>query len=323
MPVPTQRGPSGDEANGLGDDIDLTTPGEPKSSNKHAIATHSNDTFRLGKLEKLTAAMTERLDYVLNKLRRGERERQREYRDQVRSELRSQDSPFKEVVQRSVKAELAFLSADERLGMRLLLLVQPNLFIATQNSNMASVPTNHVTPGALVNIVLKEDQPTGRTVQGVVSQLLTKGNHPRGIKVRLSDGRVGRVQSMAGGAGSTGSQIQPDGNAEAAAEVGPAGVAPRGRVRHVADARLDQGPPPSTQPVGLDAYIKPAKKRGKGKGGTGNTTAQAAARDNQLEAASHAGQSSPEEQESTCPVCGDFRGDEAALTHHVQSHFDD
>jgi uncharacterized repeat protein (TIGR03833 family) len=189
---------------------------------------------------------------------------------------------------------------------------------------MPSVPTtNQVTPGALVDIVLKEDQPTGRAVQGVVSQLLTKGNHPRGIKVRLSDGRVGRVQSMAGGAPSTGSQIQPDGNSEVAAEGGSTGAAPRGRVRHVADARLDQAPPPSTQPVGLDAYIKPARKRGKGKGGAGNTTAQAAAGNNQLEVAARTNQSSPEGQDSICPVCGDFRGDEAALTHHVQSHFDD
>ncbi|KAH6844503.1 hypothetical protein B0I37DRAFT_164511 [Chaetomium sp. MPI-CAGE-AT-0009] len=188
---------------------------------------------------------------------------------------------------------------------------------------MPSVPTTgQVTPGTLVNIVLKADQPTGRTVQGVVSQLLTKGNHPRGIKVRLTDGRVGRVQSMAGGAASTGPSIQPGGNTEVAAEAGPVGVAPRGRERHFTDVRLDQAPPPSAQPVGLDAYIKPAKKRGKGKGPR-NTAAEAATGNNRLEAAVHADQSSPEEQESICPVCGDFRGDEAALTHHVQSHFDD
>ena len=53
-----------------------------------------------------------------------------------------------------------------------------------------------VIPGAAVSIVLKADQPTGRQVQGIVGNVLTRGNHPRGIKVRLSDGRVGRVQKM-------------------------------------------------------------------------------------------------------------------------------
>lgn len=216
-------------------------------------------------------------------------------------------------------------SIPERLGVRLLFNRPTKCHRRhTKHYKMPTVPTtNQVTPGTLVNIVLKADQPTGHTVQGVVSQLLTKGNHPRGIKVRLSDGRVGRVQSMAGGAPSIGCQIQPDCNSEVAAEGGPPRAAPKGRVRHVADARLDQAPPLSTQPVGLDAYIKPARKRGKGKGGAGNATPQALASNNELETGAHAGQSSPEGQESICPVCGDFRGDEAALTHHVQSHFDD
>ncbi|CCG82896.1 protein of unknown function [Taphrina deformans PYCC 5710] len=50
--------------------------------------------------------------------------------------------------------------------------------------------------GSLVSIVLKADQGTGRQVTGQVSDLLTRGNHPRGVKVRLLDGRVGRVQSL-------------------------------------------------------------------------------------------------------------------------------
>lgn len=60
-----------------------------------------------------------------------------------------------------------------------------------------SVPLhNQVEPGTLVSIVLKQDQRTGRQVQGAVSQVLTRGNHPRGVKVRLSDGRIGRVQRL-------------------------------------------------------------------------------------------------------------------------------
>ena len=49
--------------------------------------------------------------------------------------------------------------------------------------------------GAEVQIVLKEDQRTGKLTQGVVANLLTNSpNHPHGIKVRLEDGQVGRVQ---------------------------------------------------------------------------------------------------------------------------------
>lgn len=51
--------------------------------------------------------------------------------------------------------------------------------------------------GALVDIVLKADQPTGRLTRGRVLRVLTnKAEHPRGIKVMLEDGRVGRVQRI-------------------------------------------------------------------------------------------------------------------------------
>lgn len=55
----------------------------------------------------------------------------------------------------------------------------------------------HVKPGQQVQIVLKKDQRTGKLTQGVVKQLLTKSsNHPHGIKVRLTDGKVGRVKHI-------------------------------------------------------------------------------------------------------------------------------
>jgi uncharacterized repeat protein (TIGR03833 family) len=48
-----------------------------------------------------------------------------------------------------------------------------------------------------VDIVLKSDQRTGRRTRGVVKEILTNSaQHPRGIKVRLQDGRVGRVQDI-------------------------------------------------------------------------------------------------------------------------------
>ena len=44
----------------------------------------------------------------------------------------------------------------------------------------------NVKPGLAVNIVLKQDQRTGKTTAGIVKDLLTKSEfHPHGIKVRL------------------------------------------------------------------------------------------------------------------------------------------
>ncbi len=52
-------------------------------------------------------------------------------------------------------------------------------------------------PGLAVAIVLKQDQRTGKLTRGVVKDLLTKSAyHPHGIKVRLVDGQVGRVQQI-------------------------------------------------------------------------------------------------------------------------------
>ena len=52
-----------------------------------------------------------------------------------------------------------------------------------------------VARGADVSVVLKEDQRTGKLTRGIVQDLLTNSPfHPHGIKVRLQDGKVGRVQ---------------------------------------------------------------------------------------------------------------------------------
>lgn len=52
-------------------------------------------------------------------------------------------------------------------------------------------------PGALVKIVLKKDQGTGKLTEGKVKEILTTSSfHPHGIKVRLEDGRIGRVQQV-------------------------------------------------------------------------------------------------------------------------------
>ena len=51
--------------------------------------------------------------------------------------------------------------------------------------------------GVTVDIVLKADQSTSKLTRGVVKDILTNSQtHPRGIKVRLTDGQVGRVQAI-------------------------------------------------------------------------------------------------------------------------------
>lgn len=51
-----------------------------------------------------------------------------------------------------------------------------------------------VKPGIEVAIVLKKDQRTGVETIGIVKDLLTNSSfHPHGIKVRLTDGQVGRI----------------------------------------------------------------------------------------------------------------------------------
>lgn len=219
-------------------------------------------------------------------------------------------------------------------------------------SHPAVPKTTSVVPGAGVNIVLKADQPTGRTVSGVVRDVLTRGNHPRGIKVRLSDGRVGRVQSMLSSAGSssvaatgaapisshqgTSSSIEDaglvqgiqnvtienagggsDGYADGAPDESSRGGRPRrggrrgGRGGGDWSRRHDEDQELPSQQIGLDAYVKEARPKRKGKGN------QPLAAQEEEEDRLH-----PSSASVTCPVCGAFEGDEEAVSHHVASHFD-
>jgi len=62
---------------------------------------------------------------------------------------------------------------------------------------MAVPNRSEIHPGLRVNIVEKQNQPTGKLTQGIVQRLLTNSpSHPHGIKVMLQDGKVGRVQSI-------------------------------------------------------------------------------------------------------------------------------
>ena len=55
----------------------------------------------------------------------------------------------------------------------------------------------NIRAGIRVAIILKQDQRTGKRTIGIVKDLLTNSAfHPHGIKVRLTDGQVGRVQEI-------------------------------------------------------------------------------------------------------------------------------
>ena len=170
------------------------------------------------------------------------------------------------------------------------------------NSNVPTI--QQVTRGASVSIVLKEDQPTGREVQGVVQDLLTRGNHPRGIKVRLNDGRVGRVQRMAND--QTPAQQHPAQQQQQQQQQQSTGFVVRREGRQAptyTDIRNDDYPslpPPRTL---LDFLPE-----------TETETRSVDVPEAQSEPVIFSSAT------AKCPICGIFEGDEAAVTHHVEGH---
>ena len=55
----------------------------------------------------------------------------------------------------------------------------------------------NIKQGLKVNIVLKQDQRSGKLTEGIVKDILTKSaKHTHGIKVRLESGEVGRVKEI-------------------------------------------------------------------------------------------------------------------------------
>ena len=52
----------------------------------------------------------------------------------------------------------------------------------------------NIKPGLSVSIVEKHNQRSGQRTKGVVKDILTNSaQHPHGIKVRLTSGKIGRV----------------------------------------------------------------------------------------------------------------------------------
>ncbi|EPQ67124.1 hypothetical protein BGT96224_968 [Blumeria graminis f. sp. tritici 96224] len=183
-----------------------------------------------------------------------------------------------------------------------------------------TVPTSQqVCIGTSVSIVLKEDQSTGRQVQGLVKEILTRRDHPRGIKVRLQDGRVGRVQvimikpardSLAG----TVDESPKNLDFNSISTVNRA----RPRQSQVSDFRIDGFDEPRHVTASLDDYMV-VKKKGKQKKPRQNSSRC----EDQEHGSSKEAQYTPGDEAPSCPVCGNFNGDDAALMHHVNSHFED
>ncbi|CZR59519.1 uncharacterized protein PAC_09411 [Phialocephala subalpina] len=184
--------------------------------------------------------------------------------------------------------------------------------------------------GAPVSIVLKVDQPTGRQVQGIVAELLTRGDHPRGIKVRLQDGRVGRVQKMvsedeakAGSAGLSGLGR----NGENGMDETRVGTATAESINSVSrprysDFRTDGGEEPGREEVNLlDFVVRKGQKKGKGRKPNGTTDERQEHEEAEEQLDESLGGLTLSAQTVTCPVCGEFEGDEAAVAHHVDAHF--
>jgi len=62
---------------------------------------------------------------------------------------------------------------------------------------MSGKQRSNIKQGIKVNIVLKQDQRSGKLTNGIVKDILTNSSsHPHGIKVRLTSGDVGRVQEI-------------------------------------------------------------------------------------------------------------------------------
>ncbi|KAL8731704.1 MAG: hypothetical protein Q9181_004215 [Wetmoreana brouardii] len=125
--------------------------------------------------------------------------------------------------------------------------------------------------GAYVNIVLKADQRSGRLTTGQIAEILTKGDHPRGVKVRLTDGQIGRVQSISGSAASTvssqsASQYLPSypvyGETDAPRNQVFKDYSAYDRGRMVQDVRKDEYDAESrNQSSSLFDYVRPPKQR--------------------------------------------------------------
>ncbi|KAL8795180.1 MAG: hypothetical protein Q9195_002335 [Heterodermia aff. obscurata] len=133
---------------------------------------------------------------------------------------------------------------------------------------MAVPRQTQIYPGVSVNIVLKADQRSGKLTTGQIADILTKGDHPRGIKVRLVDGQIGRVQSLLSSSSSLGAPQTPSGHSglpshnEKGFARADGDSRPRGFQQ---DVRTDGHDPAALPEMGsLADYIKAPRKKKRG-----------------------------------------------------------
>ncbi len=64
---------------------------------------------------------------------------------------------------------------------------------------MTGAERKDIRAGLRVRIVQKQHQKSGQLTEGIVKDILTNSaSHPHGIKVRLADGKIGRVKEIVG-----------------------------------------------------------------------------------------------------------------------------
>ncbi|KAF2205624.1 hypothetical protein GQ43DRAFT_445893 [Delitschia confertaspora ATCC 74209] len=211
---------------------------------------------------------------------------------------------------------------------------RPSHFHPSHSSPHDSVPPHRsILIGVPVSIVLKQDQPTGRQVQGIVQDVLTRGDHPRGVKVRLRDGRVGRVQRLCemevglrgeesvggreaglgrNGEGGGGRGGEREGEGDFGMRGGGRGGRGGRGFRHVEDIRSSDNyyDAPPDRGTSLGVYFAGLEELDR-------QHALDRGLNEEVE------RNVPELQSATavCPVCGEFEGDEVAVSRHVEGHF--
>lgn len=175
---------------------------------------------------------------------------------------------------------------------------------STPQQSLGKVPKfKEVVPGVAVFVVAKEDQPTGRESKGIVQDVLTAGDHPRGIKVRLRGGLVGRVQRLDGG--SQGQQDQQQQQSGAAGSSRSTIVGAK-----YTDVRNDLDDYPEAPPPRSLADFMPAAINDEPNEEDWNSAAAALASVTATRS---------QDVTAICPLCDDFQGDEVAVTYHIET----
>jgi hypothetical protein len=134
------------------------------------------------------------------------------------------------------------------------------------------------------------------------------------VKVRLQDGRVGRVQKLVSAEEGQRGEAIVGGSGAGLGRDGGGGSASRGSgmrggrierdIRDEDEYLYDEHQKPDGASLGLFAALEEADQRHREELGKEGVVAE-------------------KEEVAECPVCGNFKGDERAVAHHVESHFGD